>query len=230
MKLTKRETRLLVADMGGGSTKAGLTSSGITFPQFAVMLEKCGHPETARTTATRGGRDFYTTPASSWGHRSPVRPPRSSSGKRKEVTFRDEDGSSHHHHPNNEPLLRTSLRRLMVSSSSNENNPTASGAAGTGGVGNAVGPGLRDRLRGALQTAAETRGARRGSAYVDRETVRRAMIACAAPLDSQLLGDLERRLDRRGTGEINVEAREERGLGSADCMEAFTTELPQIYG
>lgn len=79
------------------------------------------------------------------------------------------------------------------------------GVESRGGAGNAIGPGLRDKLRRALQMAADARGARRGSRHVDRETIRRAMVKCGAPLESNLLGDLERRFDLRGTGEINVE-------------------------
>lgn len=74
-------------------------------------------------------------------------------------------------------------------------------------MGNSVGPGLRDKLRGALQIAADGRGARRGERHVDLETVRQAMAACGAPLSAKLLTDLGRRFDRRGTGEVDVEVR-----------------------
>ncbi|CAM9630579.1 unnamed protein product, partial [Ectocarpus sp. 4 AP-2014] len=121
-----------------------------------------------------------------------------SKGRPKGVTFRDGSNDSHQSRSKNVALLRASLRRLMVSSRDDD-------VASRGGAGNVIGPGLRDKLRRALQIAADARGARRGSSHVDRETIRRAMVTCGAPLESNLLGDLERRLDRRGTGEINVE-------------------------
>lgn len=217
MKLTKKETRRLVDDVRAGSGMAGSNSSGLTFRQFSTMLERCGRPDIANTTVGSGRRNFPSTAAASGEYPSPARAHRDNSSKRKEVTFRDENGGgSHHHNSVSRPLLRASLRRLTVSPASDSINPAGAGAAG------AIGVGLRERLRRALHAAAEARGARRGNAHVDRETVRRAMVACAAPLDSQLLGDLERRLDRRGNGEINVEVTRRGGRGGAvDCERCY---------
>ncbi|CAM9771974.1 unnamed protein product, partial [Ectocarpus sp. 6 AP-2014] len=155
-----------------------------------------GHSSNGDSTAVTGAGRYHTSPRDS----SPAVNASygGSNSRRKGVTFRDGSNDSHQSRSKNIALLRASLRRLMVSSRDDD-------VASRGGAGNAIGPGLRDKLRRALQIAADARGARRGSAHVDRETIRRAMVTCGAPLESTLLGDLERRFDRRGTGEIDVE-------------------------
>lgn len=165
------------------------------------MLESCS--DEAHTIFPTGSRSLVN------------RSKAGSGGRRKGVTFRDRHGSNgsddidefggSRHRSNHRALLRASLRRVVVSSADGGNGVTAA----AGSMGDSVGPGLRGRLRGALQAAADARGARRGSGCVDRETVRRAMVTCGAPLESKLLGDLEALFDHRGTGEINVEVRKE---------------------
>lgn len=167
------------------------------------MLESCSRRHETLTTSTTGAT--YLVNRNNAGM-----------GKRKGVTFRDRHGGNStndsddrgvsRHHSKHSALIRASLRHLAVSSADGSNGLTA---AATGSMGNSVGPGLRDRLSGALQAAADARGARSGSGHVDRETVRRAMVACGAPLESKLLWDLERLFDDRGTGEINVKVRNE---------------------
>eukprot|EP00752_Nemacystus_decipiens_P007715 g6898.t1 len=157
-----------------------------------------------------------------------------SRGKRKGVTFRDRHGSNGsddsddfdgcRHRSDRRALLRASLRRIAVSAAGGGNGLTAASAESTG---NSVGPGLRGRLRGALRVAADARGASRSSECVDRETVRRAMVACGVPLESKLLSDLERLFDHRGTGEINVDELTNYMAGEveADIWERVAAEM-----
>lgn len=222
MKLSRREARSLIDSVVSDGT-SGLASPAsfsrrpaINFRQFSEMLESCSHRHEIHNTRTTGSRIYHPTTAAD-GDYSVSRNNGSSRGRRRGVTFRDRHGGSaaadsderggFRHRSNHKALLRASLRRLAVSPVDGGSGLTAAVA---GSMGNSVGPGLRGRLRGALQAAADARGARRGSGHVDRETVRRAMVACGAPLESKLLGDLERRFDHRGTGEINMEVRRER--------------------
>lgn len=210
VQLGRREARRLMDSVISGGTSGSVSPappsrrSTINFLQFSVMLESCSHRHETHTTATTGSRNLVN------------RDRAGSRGRRKGVTFRDRHGRNgtddsdeyggSRHRSNHRALLRSSLRRLAVSCAGGGNGLAA---ATTGSMGNSVGPGLRGRLHGALQAAGGARGARRGSGHVDRETVRRAMVACGAPLEPKLLGDLERLFDHRGTGEINVEVREE---------------------
>ena len=208
VRLSRRETRRLI-----DSAAVGGSARSLNFRQFSAMLESSGGLGGVNTINAGGGR------------------------RRKGVTFRDgggngatsddsdDDGSisghrhrrrsrGGHHHVSGKALLRASLRRLTVPVKDEKTGPTAAAAAS-----GSVGPGLRERLRGALRVAADARGARRGGVHVDRETVRRAMAACGTPLEPTLLGDLERRFDRRGTGEINVEVSARRGMGKGEREE-----------
>lgn len=210
MKLSRREARRLIDSVvSDGISRSALPASpsrrpAINFRQFSAMLQSCSHRHETETTLRTGSRTLVN------------RNNAESGGRRKGVTFRDRyegNGSDNsdefggsHRRSNHRALLRASLRRAAISSADGGNGLTAAGA---GSMGNSASPGLRGRLRGALQAAADARGARRGSGCVDRETVRRAMVACGAPLESKLLRDLEKLFDHRGTGEINVEVRKE---------------------
>lgn len=229
VKLSRRETRRLIDSVvaADGSTSPRSRSPSSSFPpainfqKFSAILESCGRRRevTDTTAARKHHRSAAASATSSAASRT----------RRKGVTFRDEDasnegvgegsGSRHRRHPNNtNALLRASLRRLMVLPTADNDGLMATAAAATGSAtANVVGSGLRSRIREALQVTADARGARRGSKYIDRETVRRAMMACGAPLESELLGHLERRFDRRGTGEISLEVGKEstrRGRGT----------------
>lgn len=221
MKLSRREARHLIdsavtdGTLGSASPASPSRRSAINFRQFSAILESSSNRRETITNPTGLRNNYHSTTAAS-GDYSVNRNNGGSRGRRKGVTFRDGRGgngtddsderSGSRHRSNHRALLRASLRRLTVSSADGGNGLTAAAA---GSMGNSVGPGLRGRLCGALQAAADARGARRGSGHVDRETVRRAMVACGAPLESKLLGDLERLFDHRGTGEINVEVRQE---------------------
>ena len=235
VKLTRRESRLLtdsIADGGGGSRTGGSASRArrLDFRQFSRMLDGSrSRPRLAASSPERGGGRRRSNLTSEKGRASSsnsllletpttmmrgASPSRTAASRRrtKGVTFLegedsgDDDGGSWSYRA--PETLRLSLRRLVASTTDSADHRTAAASTGgEGGAGNSVGPGLRDKLRGALQIAADARGARRGQRHVDLETVRRAMTACGAPLTSKLLNDLGRRFDRRGTGDVNVEVR-----------------------
>lgn len=107
----------------------------------------------------------------------------------KAVTFRGVDNST------SPTRLRASLRRLVADGGEARGKATVR---------------FRDELREALQATHAARGGK-GQDRVDRETVRRAMKGCGAPLDGETLGDLERHLDRDGTGDMRVVVRDTDG-------------------
>lgn len=174
------------------------TRRAISFRQFSRMLEESHDGSSsdglggAGKNVTGGRRSRRNKAEQNQG--SPSRNKTVNSRRGKGVTFcEDTDDGVITRLP--EALLRVSLRRLLATDS-------ATNPAATAGL---VGPPLRDNLRGALQAEADARGARKGGRVVDREMIRRAMVACGAPLNVQLLEDLEGRFDRGGTGEIDIE-------------------------
>lgn len=125
--------------------------------------------------------------------------PRGSRRNTKGVTFRDADGNS----SRSPAALRVAFRRLVTDAGVGDS--LAITVPADAGTAPPVGPGLRDKLQIALQTANEARGGKRGSDTVDRETIRRAMRACGTLLDGEQLSELENRFDRGGTGKVNVQ-------------------------
>lgn len=184
--------------MSTATGKATSTRRAISFRQFSRMFEESRDGSSsdglgeAREKFTGGRRSRRNSAERNQGLTSRKKTVNSRRGKG--VTFCEDtvDGVATRVP---EALLRVSLRRLLVTDSAT--NPAA--AAGL------VGPPIRDNLRGALQAEADARGARKGRRVVDREMIRRAMVACGAPLNVQLLEDLEGRFDRGGTGEIDIE-------------------------
>lgn len=248
VKLSRMETRRLIDSVVASDGTNGSISPryrlpsfsrrpAINFQQFSAMLKSSGRRrDLANTSTGTGARNHYRSAAASASGSAAGR------ARRKGVTFRDEDGGnedigngseSRHRRRSNDTsaLLRASLRRLMFLPTDDDDSVIAEVPAVTGSAtANSVGPGLRKRIRRALQVTADARGARRGSKYVDRETVGRAMMACGAPLESELLGDLDRRFDRRGTGEINLEVRREsRALDIEDGAGVELRERPTHY-
>lgn len=190
VKLTKREARRVVKATCKDSTTGSPSSTrGINFRQFSRLIDGRGVRKTASSGIETRDKpnalaDFVTL----------------SSRRGKEVTFRDDDDGGKSDSSSAAPFLsktelRVSLRRLA---NAEPDGPSA---------GESVGLGVRERLRRALQDAAKARGARRSDRCVDRETIRRAMIGCGAPLSPKVISDLERRFDRSGTGNIDVEVR-----------------------
>lgn len=193
-RLTRREINCLmdtVLDTASTSTRRA-----ISFQQFSRMLESSR--EDSRTyTRGRGSRRN----SAERNQRLPSAEISVGNRRSKGVTFCDDTDEDASKRPPG-ALLRVSLRRLLATDSVTK--PTA--AAGL------VDPRLRDKLRGALQAEASARGARKGGRVVDREMIRRAMVACGAPLNGQLLEDLERRLDRGGAGNIDIEVGLQSGV------------------
>lgn len=184
--------------MDTATDTATSTRRAISFRQFSRILEESRDGSSSDGLGGAGGnhtggrRSRRSSTERNRG--SPSRNKTGKSRRSKGVTFcEDTDDGVATHVPR--ALLRVSLRRLLATDSAT--NPVA--AAGL------VGPPLRDSLRGALQTEADARGAKKGGRVVDREMIRRAMVACGAPLNAQLLEDLEGRFDRGGTGEIGIE-------------------------
>ena len=225
VNMTKREGRLLIdSTTAGGEARASASSPtsrahrrrALNFRQFSRMIADGGSRPRIATTPppSERGRRHENNDSTSRGRsqarstsvslETPTRGvPTIRRRATKGVTFLEEDNSGDDDDEFSYRVpetLRVSLRHLVSADS------TGHLAEGVG-TGNSVGPGLRDKLRGALQIAADGRGARRGQRHVDLETVRQAMTACGAPLSPKLLSDLGRRLDRRGTGEVNVEVR-----------------------
>ena len=243
VKLTKQESRLLTDSIADGShTARGPASRArrLNFRQFSRMVDG-SRPRLAISPTERGGRrNNSTAQGRLTSSNSPLETSTTRGGasaarrRTKGVTFLEEDSGDDGLWSYRAPeTLRVSLRHLVspVNSADRtaEDAATATGGGG-GGAGNSVGPGLRDKLRGALQIAADARGARRGQRHVDLETVRRAMTACGAPLTSKLLSDLGRRFDRRGTGEVDVEVRSKEGyrrhVAVGVCVAPNFSEAP----
>lgn len=194
IKMTKKETRRLVV----GRTNIGSTMSTrrINFRQFLQILEGSTSHIATPTAETRKKPARSRSPRQSKLQDRSKRDT-SNNSRSKGVTFRDDHDNDDGASLRSRKALRASLRRLVSADSTDP---------ATAPTRRSVGPGLHDRLRGALQITAEGRGARMGR-YVDRETIRRAMATCGAPLDGKLLVELERHFDRSGTGDIRVEVR-----------------------
>lgn len=189
VKLTKREARRVIKATCNGSRRGSPSATrGINLREFSRLVDGRGARNVSSGIEHRGKpnalSDFGT----------------SSSRRGKGVTFRDKEDGRESDSPSaaSFPLkaeFRVSLRRL------------ANAGPDSPSMGESGRLGVRERLRGALKDAAEARGARRSDRRVDKETIRRAMVGCGVPLNSKVISDLERRFDRSGTGNIDVEVR-----------------------
>ena len=189
VKLTRREARRLIAAAVNDGTVGSPSSvtHRIGFEQFLRLLDggEERKPLSARSNAGNQEKRTRNTPSA-----TPTS--RTSKGV---VTFHDGTRAGDMSVPSpSRTELRASLRRLVDAES------------GGPSAGKSVGPGLRDRLKGALKATAEASGAK-SARQVDREIIRRAMIECGAPLNAKLLGDLKRRFDLSGTGDIDAGVR-----------------------
>lgn len=150
------------------------------------------------------------------GETSPPITNRAQRSSNKGVTFRDNDDENTDvdvslSHSSTAAALRKRLRGLIADTATSCDDrisrPPSPGAGSGAAALSIVGPELRDKVRRTLHRASEAQGGmvrgRRGS--VDRETVRRAMKACGALLEGEHLRELERRFDRTGSGNIDVE-------------------------
>lgn len=185
----------------------------VSFQQFTRMLDdSC--PRQLRTSGGSAAKSLSSTAG------------RDSRKMSKGVTFRDDDDNSgdssgrRGRTPQFSPFrcpdaLRLSLRRLATATAPGTDQaqyPADAAARAAPALGGSAGPSVRDKLRRALHVAAEARGAGTGrggqiATVVDKETIRRAMMACGVPLDAHTLVGLERHFDRSGSGDIVVEVR-----------------------
>lgn len=150
------------------------------------------------------GEDALTTPRRGIGNGKSKSTPKGVTfqGAEQDTDTENEAAS----HSNAAAALRASLRRLVVN---DHDYPRPPGEM-SGAEVSTAGPGLRSKLRLALKKADEARGGgkwRGVGGSVDRETVRRAMAACGAPLDGDQLWQLETKLDQGGTGRLKVEVK-----------------------
>lgn len=204
VRLTKREARRVVKATSKGSTIGSPSSTrGINFRQFSRLVDGRGARNASSGIESRDKpnalSDFGT----------------SSSRRGKGVTFRDEEDGRESDSPSAAPFpskteFRVSLRRFA---NAEPDGPSA---------GESVSLGVRERLRRALKDAAEARGARRSDRRVDKETIRRAMVGCGAPFSPKVISDLERRFDRSGTGNIDLEVR-------LDCCYKHRSDDDKVY-
>lgn len=140
--------------------------------------------------------------------------------KSKGVTFCDDSDEDDGIPSRSSKRLRISLRSLFQGKPVD---PTVGASAAE----NYVGLGLSDRIRRALKVAADTRGTKMDQ-YVDRETIRRALVACGVPLDSKSLSNIEICLDRSGSGDIEVEVRRYHLWRGTSALDIFALETPTL--